>query len=247
MIVCGGDGTIHEVINGLSPSCVPLGILPGGTANIIARDLNIPCHPVRAARELPRWQPRRIALGRAKGCALSPSNGAQTIERYFLSVAGVGFDAYVIYRLGAQFKMSFGVAAYVIESLRQVMRYKFPPVVCQADGQMVGATFAIVQRTSRYAGWFRTAPQQSVTRPGFGLSLFRSHHRLRYLIYGVALLARRPLGDVHRMETCKAVFAPERPGTPIFFELDGELAGLLPATFEVVPEALTILMPGAAT
>ena len=66
VLACGGDGTINEVINGLALSQVPLGILPGGTANILARELRLPLNPVRAARQFARWTPRRIALGRAR-------------------------------------------------------------------------------------------------------------------------------------------------------------------------------------
>ncbi|MGH9352663.1 MAG: diacylglycerol/lipid kinase family protein [Terriglobia bacterium] len=243
VIVCGGDGTIYEAVNGLTPADIPLGILPGGTANIIANELGLPHHPVRAARELPGWLPRRIALGRVTGCPVSQSNGVESVERYFLSVAGVGFDAYVIHRLGLRFKMSLGVAAYVLEGIRQVMRYRFHPIVCQTDGREFTVTFAIVQRTSRYAGWFRTAPNQSLNNGIFALSLFKSSNRLRYFLYGAAVVARRRLRDVDRMETCKATFSPERSGARVYFELDGELAGTLPATFEVAPGALTLLMP----
>ncbi|MGH9395488.1 MAG: diacylglycerol/lipid kinase family protein, partial [Terriglobia bacterium] len=243
VLACGGDGTIHEVINGLCPGSIPLGILPGGTANIVANELGLPHGPVRAARELMNWRPRRIALGLATGWPTSPSQAAKTFQRYFLSVAGVGFDAYVIHRLGFKFKMSLGVMAYLLEGLRQVMRYPFPPMVCEVDGQRFEATFALVQRTSLYAGWFRTAPNQSIANPRFGLSLFRSSRRLRYLAYGAAVLTQRQLRDVDRLETSKVTFAPAHPGTKIFFELDGELVGILPATFEVAPEALTLLMP----
>ncbi|MGH9377891.1 MAG: diacylglycerol/lipid kinase family protein [Terriglobia bacterium] len=243
VIVCGGDGTIYEAVNGLAPANIPLGILPGGTANIIAKELGLPHHPVRAARELPGWLPRRIALGRVTGCAAPPSNGVESVERYFLSVAGVGFDAYVIHRLGFRLKMSLGVAAYVLEGVRQVMRYRFHPIVCQTDGRKFTATFAIVQRTSRYAGWFRTAPNQLVTNPLFSLTLFKSRNRLRYFLYGAAVLTGRRLRDANLTETCKATFSPEQPGARVYFELDGELAGTLPATFEVAPDALTLLMP----
>ncbi|MGH9434811.1 MAG: diacylglycerol/lipid kinase family protein [Terriglobia bacterium] len=242
LLACGGDGTIHEVINGLYPSTIPLGILPGGTANIVANELNLPHGPVRAARAITNWRPRRIALGRATGFR-APQQHGEAAPRYFLSVAGVGFDAYIIHRLGFKFKMSFGVAAYVIEGLRQVMRYAFHPVLCQVNGQEIDATFALVQRTSLYAGWFRTAPNQSMTGSQFGVSLFRSRSRLRYFVYGAAVLARRQLHDVDRLETTKISFAPLHPGTKVFFELDGELAGILPAAFDVVPDALTLLMP----
>ncbi|MGH9406105.1 MAG: diacylglycerol/lipid kinase family protein [Terriglobia bacterium] len=246
VVACGGDGTIYEVINGLSPSPIPLAILPGGTGNIIAKELGLPHHPVRAAQEFHRWLPRRIALGRVTGMPLARSGGAEKVERYFLSVAGVGFDAYVIHRLGFRFKMSLGVAAYVLEGMRQVMRYPFHPIICEADGRTLGATFAIVQRTSRYAGWFRTAPTQSITKPHFGVALFRSRRRLRYFIYGAAVLTQRRLADIDLLETRKLTFAAERAGAEVFFELDGELAGTLPATFEVAPDALTLLLPETA-
>jgi diacylglycerol kinase (ATP) len=243
IIVCGGDGTVNEVINGISPGAVTLGILPGGTANIIAKELNLPHNPVQAARELPRWKPRRIALGVAIGSSPPPPASPSPIRRYFLSVAGVGYDAYVIRRLALDFKLSLGVVAYVVEGIRQVMRYSFPPVICTTDGYQTRATFAVVQRTSRYAGWFRTAPRQSVIKPQFGVSLYKSRHRLRYFLYGAAILTRQTLPDVEQMDVQKIEFAAEAPGTKVYFELDGELAGILPATFEVVPDALSLLMP----
>jgi diacylglycerol kinase (ATP) len=243
VIVCGGDGTINEVVNGISPGAVTLGILPGGTANIIAKELRLPHDPVQAARELTSWRPRRIALGLVTGSPVAPSTSPAEIRRYFLSVAGVGYDAYVIRRLTFDFKMSLGVVAYVLEGVKQVMRYSFPPVVCHTDGREIRATFAVVQRTSRYAGWFRTAPRQSVIKPQFGVSLYKSRRRLRYFLYGAAIVAQRTLPDIEQMEVQKIEFSAETPGTPIYFELDGELAGILPARFEVAPDMLSLLMP----
>jgi diacylglycerol kinase (ATP) len=243
VVVCGGDGTINEVVNGISPGVVTLGILPGGTANIIARELSLPHNPVQAARELPLWKPRRIALGVAVGSCSAPAAPPTPVRRYFLSVAGIGYDAYVISRLAVDFKMSLGVVAYVLEGVKQVMRYSFPPVVCRTDGYQTRATFAVVQRTSRYAGWFRTAPRQSVIKPQFGVSLYKSQHRLRYFLYGAAILARQSLPDIEQMDVQKIEFAAETPGTRVYFELDGELAGILPATFEVAPDTLSLLMP----
>lgn len=85
ILVCGGDGTINEVINGLAPGQVPLGILPAGTANILARELGLPLNPVSAARHLARWSPRRIALGRANwGGAETPPQSATPESRQIL-------------------------------------------------------------------------------------------------------------------------------------------------------------------
>ncbi|MGH9469034.1 MAG: diacylglycerol/lipid kinase family protein [Terriglobia bacterium] len=240
VIACGGDGTINEVINGMCPGSATLAILPGGTANITANELRLPRDPVRAARQLSTWHPRRIALGLASDFQ---SSGTAHASRYFLSVAGIGFDAYVIHKLAVGFKMSLGVAAYVLEGLRQVRRYSFPPLLCKTDGRSLGATFALIQRTSLYAGWFRTAPNQSITNSHFGLSLYPSRRRARYLLYAFAIMTQRRLRDVSQMESRQVELAPETPGADIYFELDGELAGKLPAKFEVAPGALTLLMP----
>lgn len=241
VIACGGDGTIYEVVNGLAPANIPLGILPGGTANIIANELKLPHDPVRAARALASWRPRRIGLGHVTGCALPPSSGA--VDRYFLSVAGIGYDAYVIYHLAWKFKTSFGVAAYVLEGMRQVLRYPFHPIACRTDGAEHTAAFAVVQRTSLYAGWFRTAPGQSIGNRRFGISLFKSRNRLRYFLHGAAILVGRRLSDMLLIDTNGMSFSAVEPTARIFFELDGELAGILPAAFDVVPDALTLLVP----
>ncbi len=237
ILVCGGDGTLNEVINGMAPANVPLAILPGGTANIAAKELRLPHDPLRAACELVNWSPRRLALGLATG----PSGA----RRYFFSVAGVGFDAYVIQQLSSSFKMSAGVAAYVLEALRQVWRYSFPRFRCGIEGEPRQATFAVIHRTSRYAGWLHLAPGANLWEPRLSLCLFKSAHRLRYFAYAAAVLARQHLrlSDVELVETRKVECAASEPGTRIYFELDGELAGELPASFEVVPDALTVLVP----
>jgi diacylglycerol kinase (ATP) len=242
VIVCGGDGTINEVINGVAPSKTALGILPGGTANIIAKELRLPHHPVRAARQLSCWQPRRIALGRVVW--VNSELMAGNSQRFFLSVAGIGFDAYIVYKLSIAFKMSLGVVAYGWEAIRQALRYRFPVFICQADGQEGHATFAVVHRTRLYAGWFHLAPTANLFEPRFSLCLFKSRRRQRYFLYAAAAIARQHLRlrDVELVDVQRVVCTGEGQAT-IHFELDGELVGRLPATFEIVPDALTLLVP----
>jgi diacylglycerol kinase (ATP) len=251
ILVCGGDGTINEVVNGLAPGETTLGILPGGTANIIAKELNLPHDPVRAARQLRASSPRRIALGRVTwpAAAADSRQGPASQQRYFLSVSGVGFDAYVVYKLSAAFKRSLGVTAYVVEALRQVLRHSFPVFVCRAGGREFRATFATIQRTSLYAGWLRTAPGARFFEPQFHVCLFKSRNRARYLVYAAAVLARQHarLSDVELLEAGRISCAAADPEKRIRFELDGELAGELPATFEIVPNALTLLVPEAGS
>jgi diacylglycerol kinase (ATP) len=250
VLACGGDGTLNEVINGLALSQVPLGILPGGTANILARELRLPLSPVRAAREFPRWKPRRIALGRARwsesqGAPHAGESSAQSCCRFYSSVAGVGYDAEIVFKLSPRLKTNFGVAGYVIESLRQLVRYSFPGFSCRVDGHERQGTFAVIHRTRLYAGWLHLAPTADLYQPRFQMCTFPSHSRLHYLLYALAVLARQHLRlrDVALDQCTEVVCTPADASTTIRFELDGELAGVIPASFEIVPDALTLLVP----
>ncbi len=242
VIACGGDGTVNEVLNGVVPGSATLGIFPGGTANIIGKELHLPHHPARAARALPGWKQRRIALGRA---TWTDAASGEPRSRVFISVAGVGFDAYIVHSLSWSLKMGWGVVGYGLEAVRQALRYSFPRFRFEMDGQQREATFAVVHRTGHYAGWFPLAPTASLFKPDFTACLFKSSSRARYFLYAVAVILRQHLrlADVELLDGYKVTCAPLESGKPIYFELDGELAGQLPATFEILPDALTVLAP----
>jgi diacylglycerol kinase family enzyme len=256
VLVCGGDGTVNEVINGMVPGRAALGILPGGTANIAAKELLLPHHPIRAAQQLPTWRSHRIGLGRVtwpaehdtSDAGAISSTGPSNQHRYFLSVAGVGFDAYVVYKLSLDFKMSLGVVAYGIEAVRQTLRHGFPPLVCELDGRHLEGTFAVIQRTRRYAGWLHLAPTASLFNSNLSLCVFTSRSRWRYFAYVAAVFARMHprLRDVTMATAQSLNCAVADSNNTIRFEVDGELAGRLPAIFEVVPDALTLLAPDSA-
>lgn len=243
VLVCGGDGTVNEAINGLVPGNATLGIMPGGTANIIGKELHLPHRPQTAARLLPHWKPRRIALGRATWGEAASSPGPQS--RFFISVAGIGFDAYIIHRLSWPLKMGWGVIGYGLEALRQALRYSFPPFRFRTEDGERRATFAVVHRTGHYAGWLPLAPTASLFAPRFTACLFKSPSRVRYFLYAAAVILRQHLrlADVELVEAGRVACASEQSGKPIYFELDGELVGELPATFEIIPDALTVLAP----
>jgi YegS/Rv2252/BmrU family lipid kinase len=251
VLVCGGDGTINEVINGLAGSQVSLGLLPGGTANMLAREVGLPLDPVRAAAELSRWSPRRIPLGKATWWPETASiNGVpaqkEQLTRYFMSVAGIGYDAHVVYKLSLEMKFSWGVVGYIMEALWQAFRYPFPGFSCRTDdGPDRIATFAAAQRARNYGGWLHLTPDARFFDDRFTLCLFKSHNRARYFLYSALVLARKHfhLGDVELVEARKLDCAAQVGGETIRFELDGEVVGALPATFEIVPDALTLLVP----
>jgi diacylglycerol kinase (ATP) len=250
VLACGGDGTINEVINGLSPSSIPLGILPGGTANIVARELRLPINPVRAARQLAHWTPRRIALGRARWdqAGGTPGNGSvpnDSRSRLYISVAGIGYDAHIVYKLSPWMKTNLGVTGYVLEALRQLLLYNFPRFTCRLDGMERRGTFAVIHRTRLYAGWLHLAPTAGLFQPRFAMCSFPSRSRAHYLIYALAVLLRQHtrMEGVSLDQCTEVISTPGDDAKTIRFELDGELAGAIPAKFEIVPDALTLLVP----
>lgn len=107
VIVCGGDGTINEVVGGMAGSHVPLAVLPAGTANVLAKELGLPWSIRRAAEYIPQGELRRIALGRAG-------------QQYFIFLAGVGPDGCIVYKLNTRAKLSLGLLSYWLESFRQL-------------------------------------------------------------------------------------------------------------------------------
>jgi len=239
VIVCGGDGTINDVVNALALGSCPLAILPGGTANIAAKDLGLPHDPVTAARELISVRPRRIALGRVSW------PGGEARSRYFLSIAGVGFDAYVVHSLPWELKSAFGVGAYCWEAIRQALRGRFLRFVCRNGTSEWRGTTGVFQRTERYAGWLHMAPGASLFNDQMKLCLFAGQGVWRYALYAGAVALRRhaELNDVRLVDCWPVSCFAEEASQRIYLEIDGELAGELPATFDLVPDALTLMLP----
>src|SRR5579864_3712042 len=108
IFACGGDGTIHDVLQGLAGSQVALGVIPMGTANALAHDLGLPLDPAKAARALMNGRQKRIALGQVHAQGLD----GRSLTRYFTVAVGVGVDAHLFYKLHAGLKQRMGMAAY---------------------------------------------------------------------------------------------------------------------------------------
>ena len=151
VIAAGGDGTINEVVNGLlatrpNGGALPLAILPLGTANVLANELGLDSTPDTLARAIASGPIQPIALGRAG-------------QRYFVSMAGVGFDAHVVASVNLDLKRRIGKAAYVLESLRQLATFPFPGYRLSIDGHKRVVASAIVTRGRYYGGRYLCAPK----------------------------------------------------------------------------------------
>ena len=254
VLACGGDGTVHDVLQGLAGTTVALGVVPLGTANAFAHDLGIPLTPAAAARALLMAQPRRVAVGkvtyqdRAGKCAF----------RFFTVTAGIGVDAHLFYDLQPLVKRRLGMMAYYAMATRlwllHKMRY-FNAEVFGHDGKpmpTVDVTQILAVRIRNFGGILRElAPGASLDSDKLRVVLFRTKNRLtilRYIIRGVLATPWRANGIelVHASQvSCRprsrkgeSAYDPR-----IFVEADGELLGTIPADISIVPDALTVLSP----
>jgi diacylglycerol kinase (ATP) len=238
VIACGGDGTIHEIANGLAGSRVPLAILPAGTANVLAKELELPWNIPAAARRIPRSRLARIALGVAQQ---DPPNGPC---RYFVCLAGAGIDGSMVYRTSSLLKAATGQFAYWVEGLRHLFGYPMLPFSVDAGGHEFQATQVIVGRTKNFGGPFRITTGADFFGDRFQAAVFTARSRFRYPAILLATwrnrLERR--SDVYFVETAQ-VRCTAAPGTEIYVETDGEAAGKLPMEFRVAPDALTLVVP----
>jgi YegS/Rv2252/BmrU family lipid kinase len=234
VIVSGGDGTINEALQGLVGTGTRLAIWPSGTANVLARELKIP-FKLEGASDL-------IARGRASaiyvGCATKEETGER---RYFFLMAGIGLDASVVRAVRPRLKKHFGTAAFWYSGLGHLAYWQPEPFVIEAEGETLTATFAAIGKAAHYGGNLSITPRARLDQPEFEICTVNSLSRLRYLY----LLPRVIRGGVQKDQSDIRFIRTKRArakGTaPV--QVDGELIGHLPMTFEVVPEPIEIITP----
>jgi YegS/Rv2252/BmrU family lipid kinase len=226
----GGDGTMREVAAGLLGTPAALGILPGGTANLLARALGLPTDPVKAAGVLGRLPARPLDVGLAG-------------DHPFLMMVSAGLDARVLEVLDTHLKWRFGKGAIVYQGVREWWRYAYPRLEIIADGGRLAATFAAVANIPYYGGSLRLAP---AARPDDGwleLVVFRGTGRAATLAFTLDLLRSAHLRrrDVEVRRVREVAFAAPA-GAPA--QVDGDVCQeRLPLAVRLAPERLLVLAP----
>jgi diacylglycerol kinase (ATP) len=233
LVVCGGDGTINEAAQALVGTSTALAVLPAGTANVLAKEMNLPRHPEKLAALLADGQAREISVGRA-------TKPEQSWQRYFLLMAGIGLDASIIETVNPAQKKQWGLGSYLVAGLRTLVGWPLKPFSLQYDHQQHEATFAIVANAANYAAWFRIAPKSTMDSDHLDVCIFNSRSRLIYLSYAfLSLFGAHTVSPKVIYQPITETYANSSDTTPV--QLDGELVGHLPMRFECVPCALRIV------
>ncbi|MFQ5671520.1 MAG: diacylglycerol/lipid kinase family protein [Nitrospinales bacterium] len=227
VIAAGGDGTIREAANGLLGESVPLGIIPVGTANVLAAEIGLEPTPECAAHA--------IAFGAAQPIHLGDLNG-----RVFLLMASAGFDARAVAGVPPRLKKRFGKGAYLILALKHLLERPPPSLTVTIDGSEYRAAWAVISNGRYYGGKFLQAPSADLQQPGFVVSLFGGESRAGVIRGLVALgLGRQSPGK--QISGAQRIAITSGRSEPV--QADGDSAGSLPATVTVSPHRIQLIMP----
>ncbi len=232
VVAAGGDGTIGEVANGLLGSTTRLGIIPLGTANVVAHEMSLPFEPRAVAAALAFGRTRPLWPGVVRGTEGS---------RLFVQMLGVGFDARVVHQLSVPLKRAFGRGAYALQTLRELAFYPFTPIHVRLDGQEMQAASIIVSKGRLYGGRFLLAPDACSAEPGFSVSLFEHAGAFPTLLYGAAL----PLNMLSKAPGVRHVRARQidfvgNERVPV--QADGDAAGWTPMSVTDAPSAIPVVV-----
>jgi YegS/Rv2252/BmrU family lipid kinase len=228
IVAAGGDGTIHEVANGLAGSDATLGLLPMGTMNVFASELGLPVADLGRCWDIIRHDHTRVI-------DLPAAN-----NEHFVQLAGVGLDAQVVQETSTAFKRSFGPLSYLISAAQIAMRTP-PRLIIESDDAVAGeGSFVLVGNGRHYGGRLPFFKQALIDDGRLDVLVFKQIGYLEIIRYmqDVLFSSRISSPDVEYFQT-DYLRVTSDGDVPV--ELDGELAGNCPIEFSVGPQKLRVL------
>ena len=231
VIVAGGDGTINEVIQELAGSETVLGVLPTGTANVWARDTNIPLDYAGAREVLVHGKTRQVDLGHVNG-------------RYFLLMAGIGFDGEVTHAIEKKPIKRLGAVAYLLVGAWLGLGYESFRVYMTINGRLVKkhALQVVIGNTQLYGGAIKYTWQAKCDDGLLDVCVLRKRTMLERLVVAVDFLLYRE--QRHQwVSYAKCTSLNVRTRKPVAIQVDGEPFGYTPARFSIFPKALKVIVP----
>ena len=241
VLVCyGGDGTAMQIASAIVGTGIPLGLVPGGTGNILAGNLRLPRNPAKAARALLTARPHAIDLGAAER-----ADGTH----YFAVASGTGFDAELMAETSAAAKQRWKFGAYLAHAVTKLAKVHSARHRITVDGEVheVGAAMLLVLNCAELIppfvrlrkgvapddGWLDVV---ALHADGIGQSVAAVWD----LVRGSANGAGRVWWGRGRTIRVEVLGAPQRP-----VQLDGEVVGDTPFETKILPGALTVLVDPA--
>jgi YegS/Rv2252/BmrU family lipid kinase len=231
IVAAGGDGTINEVARGLLGHPTPLGVLPLGTANVLAIELGQRLRARSIADTLLHGDAKLIGTGQVNG-------------EMFLLMVGAGFDGAVVAAIKPEMKRRFGKFAFVWEGLKTWFTGPGHSILTEIDGELHEVAWVVVTNARHYAGPFVLAPTVDIAEPYLQVFIFKKHSRLAFAGYFLGLslgqVARMPGVQVFRFQKLELSSVE-----PVPVEVDGDAFRSLPLTISQGTQFLRLVVPQA--
>ncbi len=230
IVVAGGDGTINDIINGCRMDNIVLGLIPAGTANIIALQLGIPLTIKDSCAIIKNRVTRKIDIGLAN-------------RTRFIFCAGLGFDGNVVKSVKLEHKLLLGQSVYLLQAVKTLMKLRPFHSMVIIDGQKVfdGPVFqVIIGKSNYYAGKFALFKDASLSNGYFDVALFTHPNKLRFTLGCVSFFMRR--NDTQRL-LFRGKNIIVQTIEPVPTQLDGDLADDTPVEFQLIGQTLEVLVP----
>jgi YegS/Rv2252/BmrU family lipid kinase len=228
VIIAGGDGSLNEGINGIVGTGVPIGILPFGGSNVVARELGMPLHPVGAAGVIVKRRTRKIDLGIIN-------------DRYFAMMASCGYDAYAVSRTSMKIKKIIHRYAYVWAGLKDFMGYKPTLISLDLDrGKVIEqGTFVVIANTHYYGGLHQVTPYAEIDDGFLDVCVYKGKFQLGLVRFALNVLSKQHL-SMKNVRYYRVQRVELHSSRRTLVQVDGDLLGELPMTAEIVPGAMDI-------
>lgn len=231
VVVGGGDGTLNATLPGLLDTGLPLGVIPLGTANDLARTLRIPLDLNAAARVIAGGRTKRVDVGEVNGYP-------------FFNVASIGFGVDLTRALTRDSKRRFGSLGYAIAALRAVRRLRpFHVEIQHGEAVHTSRTIHVAVGNGRHYGGGMTVSECASLDDGrfhvYSLEI-SSFWRLLFLLPALRSGRHRPWAEIHTLAGEKIEIRTSRLRS---VNADGEIITKTPAIFRVLPAALEVYVP----
>lgn len=231
LAVCGGDGTLNEVASSLPNPPFPIALIPAGTANVLARELNLPRDPALAIKMALKRTVRYVDLGLLSG----------TKSRHFLLMAGIGFDAYVVSKVRPK-RRRLGMAAFYLTTLRAFFSYSFPELHVLAAGESFVATSCLIANARTYGGGIIFTPGADMGDGLLDVLVIQGKPGISHLRFFLSAWRGKP--RLNSCVQCRRVPALRVEGPRgLWVQVDGELFGTLPVEATLSSASYPFVVP----
>jgi len=230
VIAAGGDGTYNEVVNGLAFSETPMAILPMGTTSVLAKELKIPNNIEKAIDIALKGDVQKIHLGRIKN---------QEKQRFFILMAGIGFDGKAVFNVDSRKKKHLRKIAYILSGIKTLLSYA-PEELKIFNSENKKAYSVVVCKASCYGGSFKIAPDVNLKKPYFYAFLSKTPSKLGLSLQILGVLFGKHIKmkntDYFRTDGLKI-------SGNAHVQIDGDYFGKAPVEIELIKNALRLVFP----